>query len=140
MADNPFINDNEDTLMSEINMTPLVDVMLVLLIIFLVTLPVMHHAIKLDLPHASSQTTEIKPTQIKLTLQADGTMLLDQQAVDDATLRAHFLTAAKVEPQSEVHLYADRAVRYEHIAHVMSAAQSSGLAKIGFITQPEVSH
>ena len=139
MADNPFINDNEDTLMSEINMTPLVDVMLVLLIIFLVTLPVMHHAIKLDLPHASSQTTEIKPRQIKLTLQADGTMLLDQQAVDNATLRAHFLAAAKVEPQPEIHLYADRAVRYEHIAQVMSVAQSSGLAKIGFITQPEVS-
>ncbi|MCX8565510.1 MAG: outer membrane transport energization protein ExbD (TC 2.C.1.1.1) [Glomeribacter sp. 1016415] len=140
MASNPFINDNEETLMSEINMTPLVDVMLVLLMIFLVTLPVMHHAIKLDLPQASNPKTEIKPTQIKLILQADGVVLLDQQAVDDATLRAHFLAAAKVEPQPEVHLYADRAVRYEHIARVMSAAQSGGLAKIGFITQPEANH
>lgn len=140
MASNPFINDNEETLMSEINMTPLVDVMLVLLMIFLVTLPVMHHAIKLDLPQASNPKTEIKPTQIKLTLQADGVVLLDQQAVDDARLRAHFLAAAKVEPQPEVHLYADRAVRYEHIARVMSAAQSGGLAKIGFITQPEANH
>jgi len=137
MTSNPFSDDPEDTLMSEINMTPLVDVMLVLLIIFLVTLPVMHDAIKLHLPHASSQKAEVQPNLIKLLLQADGTVLLDQQPVDDATLRARFLDAAKVTPQPEVHLYADRTVRYERLAQVMSAAQSGGLIKIGLITQPE---
>ncbi|WP_133649303.1 ExbD/TolR family protein [Paraburkholderia flava] len=137
MAMSPFASDDDDGLMNEINMTPLVDVMLVLLIVFMVTIPVIRHAVKIDLPHASSQKEETKPAQVSVSVEADGTVLWDDQKVDDATLRAKIAAAAQLEPQPELHLNADRKVPYEAVAEVMSAAQAGGLTKIGFVTQPK---
>ncbi|WP_144158059.1 ExbD/TolR family protein [Paraburkholderia sp. BCC1885] len=129
-------SDDDDDVMSEINMTPLVDVMLVLLIIFLVTVPVMQHAVKIDLPHASSQPEDVKPAHVDVSIRADGTVLWGEQVVDDTSLRAKIAEAAQANPQPELHLRADRKVAYEHVADVMSEAQSAGLSKIGFVTEP----
>jgi biopolymer transport protein ExbD len=139
MAMSPFASDDDDGLMNEINMTPLVDVMLVLLIVFMVTIPVIRHAVKIDLPHASSQKEEIKPVQINVSIAADGSVMWDDQKVSDETLRTRIAQAAQADPQPELHLNADRKVAYEKVAQVMSAAQAGGLTKIGFVTQP-VSH
>ncbi|MCX4166187.1 MULTISPECIES: biopolymer transporter ExbD [Paraburkholderia] len=133
----PFANDEDDGLMNEINMTPLVDVMLVLLIVFMVTIPAIRHAVKIDLPHASSQKEDTKPTQVNVSVQADGTVLWDEQKVDDAALREKIAAAAKMTPQPELHLNADRKVPYEAVAEVMSAAQAGGLTKMGFVTEPK---
>ncbi|WP_244813774.1 biopolymer transporter ExbD [Caballeronia sp. Lep1P3] len=137
MAMSPFAGDEDDGMMSEINMTPLVDVMLVLLIIFLVTIPAMHHAVKIDLPHASSQPQDEKPSHVNVAIQADGTILWDDQKIDDATLKARLAQASQQTPQPELHLRADRKVAYERVADVMSAAQAGGLSKIGFVTEPK---
>jgi biopolymer transport protein ExbD len=132
----PFAADDDDGLMNEINMTPLVDVMLVLLIVFMVTIPVIRHAVKIDLPHASSQKEETKPAQVSVSVQADGTIVWDKTPIDLDTLRAKIAAAAQQQPQPELHLNADRKVPYEKVAQVMSAAQAGGLTKIGFVTDP----
>ncbi|MDR5738708.1 MULTISPECIES: biopolymer transporter ExbD [unclassified Caballeronia] len=137
MAMSPFAGDEDDGMMSEINMTPLVDVMLVLLIIFLVTIPAMHHAVKIDLPHASSQPQDEKPSHVNVAIQADGAILWDDQKIDDATLNARIAQASQQTPQPEIHLRADRKVPYERVADLMSAAQAGGLTKIGFVTEPK---
>jgi biopolymer transport protein ExbD len=136
MAMSPFVSEEDDGLMNEINMTPLVDVMLVLLIVFMVTIPVIRHAVKVDLPHASSQKEDTKPAQINVSIEADGTVLWDGTAVDEKTLQAKIAAAAQNQPQPELHLNADRKVAYEKVAQVMSAAQSGGLTKLGFVTDP----
>ena len=137
MAMSPFAGDDDDGLMNEINMTPLVDVMLVLLIVFMVTIPVIRHAVKIDLPHASSQKEDTKPAQVSVSIDADGNVLWDSARVDDAALAAKIAAAAQASPQPELHLDADRKVPYEKVAQVMSAAQAGGLTKIGFVTQPK---
>ncbi|MFM0247169.1 outer membrane transport energization protein ExbD [Burkholderia sp. GAS332] len=137
MAMSPFAGDDDDGLMNEINMTPLVDVMLVLLIVFMVTIPVIRHAVKIDLPHASSQKEDTKPAQVTVAIDADGNVLWDEKKVDDTALRAKIAEAAQANPQPELHLDADRKVAYEKVAEVMSAAQAGGLTKIGFVTQPK---
>ena len=137
MAMSPFAGDDDDGLMNEINMTPLVDVMLVLLIVFMVTIPVIRHAVKIDLPHASSQKEDTKPAQVTVSIDADGNVLWDDQKVDEAALSAKIAAAAQASPQPELHLDADRKVPYEKVAQVMSAAQAGGLTKIGFVTQPK---
>ncbi|KAF1027031.1 MAG: Biopolymer transport protein ExbD [Burkholderia plantarii] len=130
-----FGDDDDDGLMNEINITPLVDVMLVLLIIFLVTIPAMHHAVKIDLPHASSQPVDEKPKTIDVAIQADGTIIWNDQPVSESDLQAKIAEAAKIEPQPELHLRADRKIAYERVAEVMSDAQAGGLTKLGFVTE-----
>jgi biopolymer transport protein ExbD len=138
MAMSPFSDDDDQGLMNEINMTPLVDVMLVLLIIFLVTIPALQHAVRIDLPHASSQPEALKPAHVDVAVQADGTLLWDGQPVSDDGLRARIAEAALATPQPELHLRADRKVPYERVALVMSAAQRGGLTKMGFVTDPQL--
>ncbi|MGF6605417.1 biopolymer transport protein ExbD [Paraburkholderia sp. WSM4175] len=138
MAMSPFSDDDDQGLMNEINMTPLVDVMLVLLIIFLVTIPALQHAVRVDLPHASSQPEAVKPAHVDVVVQADGTVLWDGQPVTDDALRARIAQAALATPQPELHLRADRKVPYERVAIVMSAAQRGGLTKLGFVTDPQL--
>jgi biopolymer transport protein ExbD len=138
MAMSPFSDDDDQGLMNEINMTPLVDVMLVLLIIFLVTIPALQHAVRIDLPHASSQPEAVKPAHVDVAVQADGTVLWDGQSVTDDGLRARIAQAALATPQPELHLRADRKVPYERVAIVMSAAQRGGLTKLGFVTDPQL--
>lgn len=122
--------------MSEINVTPLVDVMLVLLVIFIITAPLLSYAIKLDLPNDPAPAAEATPATIKLSIDADGKVFVDADAITDEQLRARFDAATKLSPVPEVHLRADKATRYERIAFVMSSAQQAGLTKIGFVTEP----
>jgi len=137
MAMNSFHDDEDDALVTEINMTPLVDVMLVLLIIFLVTIPAIQHAVKIDLPQASSQKEDLKPAHITVSILADGTLLWDDKPIANDALRAHIAQAAQANPTPELHLRADRHVQYEKIADIMAAAQTGGLTKIGFVMAPE---
>ena len=128
--------DEADDVMNEINMTPLVDVMLVLLIIFIITVPVMKHAVNIDLPRETTQREETKPETISLSVDADGSYYWNQEKIDDATLESR-LAAAGAEPQPpELHIRADKDVRYERVAGAMAAATRAGVHKIGFINDP----
>jgi biopolymer transport protein ExbD len=128
--------DDTDEVMNEINMTPLVDVMLVLLIIFIITVPVMKHSVNVDLPRASSEPQDAKPQTIRLSVDADGSYWWNEGRVGDAELPRLMKAEAAREPQPELHIRGDRSVRYERVAQAMAAAQQSGLRKIGFITEP----
>jgi biopolymer transport protein ExbD len=128
--------DDTDEVMHEINMTPLVDVMLVLLIIFIITVPVMKHAVNIDLPRAANQAQVTRPETNRLSVDASGQYFWNQAAVTDAQLVAALSDAARREPQPDLHIRGDRAVRYERVAQAMAAAQRAGVRKIGFITEP----
>jgi len=127
--------DDTDEVMNEINMTPLVDVMLVLLIIFIITVPVMKHAVSIDLPRASNQQ-QVRPQTHRLNVDAQGQYFWNETAVDDARLGVLLAEAAARDPQPELHIRGDRQVRYERVAQAMAAAQRAGVRKIGFITEP----
>ena len=128
--------DDTDEVMNEINMTPLVDVMLVLLIIFIITVPVMQHAVNIDLPRATNQPHEAKPQTVRLAVDAQGAYHWNEFPVSDEDLQSRLREAARTEPQPELHIRGDRAVRYERVAQAMASAQRAGLRKIGFITEP----
>ncbi|MGP8470950.1 ExbD/TolR family protein [Burkholderia sp. PR2] len=132
-----FFDDSQDDVMSDINMTPLIDVMLVLLIVFMVTLPVINHAVKLDLPSANSSPNDTRPAHVSLSVDASGTVLWDEKPIEADALDARLTQAAAQQPQPEIELYADRAARYESVADLLSAAQRAGLVKIDFVTQPK---
>ncbi|MFJ9450463.1 MULTISPECIES: biopolymer transporter ExbD [unclassified Herbaspirillum] len=131
------LSDSDDDFNPEINTTPLVDVMLVLLIIFIITIPVMNHAVKIDLPRATNQPDEPKPQNISLSIDASGKVFWNEEAIDSEQLTARIAEAAKKQPQPELHLRAERTTQYEKVAQVMAAAQSGGLSKIGFVTDPQ---
>jgi len=131
------LSDSDDDFNPEINTTPLVDVMLVLLIIFIMTIPVMNHAVKIDLPRASNQPDQTKPENINLAIDADGKVFWNEEAIDHNELAVRIAAAAQKQPQPELHLRAARTVQYEKVAQVMAAAQSGGLGKIGFVTEPD---
>ncbi len=130
--------DETDEVMNEINMTPLVDVMLVLLIIFIITVPVMKHSVNIDLPRASSQPQETRPETVRLTVDAQGAYHWNEARVDENDLPRLLRAEAAKDPQPELHIRGDKDVRYERVALAMSAAQQSGLRKIGFITEPKL--
>ncbi len=130
------LDDNDGEVMNEINMTPLVDVMLVLLIIFIITVPVMQHSVNVDLPRATNQPQDVKPQTILFAIAANGDYFWNDAPVADDQLVARFAEAAKLEPQPELHIRGDREVRYERVAQAMAAAQKAGLKKIGFVTNP----
>jgi biopolymer transport protein ExbD len=129
--------DEPDEVMNEINMTPLVDVMLVLLIIFIITVPVMKHAVNIDLPRASSEPEQPKPQNILFSVTADGSYYWNEQKIDDGELPNRLAAEAAKEPQPELHIRGDKAVRYERVAKAMSEAREAGVRKIGFITEPD---
>ena len=131
------LSDSEDDFNPEINTTPLVDVMLVLLIIFIITLPVINHSVKIDLPDASNQPNDQKPEHINVSINAEGLTYWNSEIIDASQLSVRIATAALKTPQPELHLRAERTTPYEKVAQVMSAAQAGGLNKIGFITDPE---
>ena len=128
--------DNTDEVMNEINMTPLVDVMLVLLIIFIITVPVMKHSVNVDLPRASSEREQLKPQTVRLSVDATGSYYVNEGRVSDEALPALLRAEAAKNPQPDLHIRGDRNVRYERVAQAMAMAQQAGLAKIGFITEP----
>ncbi|MEN9689548.1 MAG: putative biopolymer transport protein [Pseudomonadota bacterium] len=127
--------DDADEVMNEINMTPLVDVMLVLLIIFIITIPVMKHSVNIELPRASNQPQDAKPQTIRLTVDAQGQYFWNDLLVDEAKLDVLLKAEAAKKPQSPLHIRGDRAVRYERVAQAMAAAQRAGMTQIGFITE-----
>ena len=129
--------DTEDDVMNEINMTPMVDIMLVLLIIFIITIPVMKHSVNIDLPRASTEAQNIKPETIRLSVDAQGVYFLNETPLTDANLAPQLQAAAAQNPQPELHIRGDKNVRYERVAQAMAAAQQAGLRKIGFITEPK---
>jgi biopolymer transport protein ExbD len=129
--------DETDDVMNEINMTPLVDVMLVLLIIFMITVPVMKHSVEVDLPRASSQPQDAKPQTVRLSVDAQGQYWWNESPVSDADLPRMLKAEAAREPQPELHIRGDKNVRYERVAEAMAAAQRAGLHRIGFITEPK---
>jgi biopolymer transport protein ExbD len=129
--------DDTDDVMNEINMTPLVDVMLVLLIIFIITVPVMKHSVNVDLPRATSTPQDAKPDTIRLSVNALGEYFWNEQRVTEADLLPRLQAAAARNPQPELHLRGDKEARYESVAQALAAAQRSGLRKIGFITEPK---
>jgi biopolymer transport protein ExbD len=122
--------------MAEINVTPLVDVMLVLLVIFIITAPLLARALKLDLPQADAPPAVVQPQTIQLTIDAAGSLSWNAEPVTVDELADRLATAARQSPQPELHLGADKAVRYEHVATVLSAAQKAGLKQVGFVTEP----
>ncbi len=121
----------------EINMVPLIDVMLVLVIIFMVTAPLMTHAVKVDLPKASSQRNEVKPQTISLSIDASGTLYWNKEKADWAALPDRLKVEAAKDPQPELHIRADENTAYKKVAELMSEAAKVGLTKIGFVTDPK---
>ena len=129
--------DDNDEAMSEINMTPLVDVMLVLLIIFIITVPVLTHSVKVDLPQASNTPNAVKPHTITISVTADGSVHWNEDAVSIEMLEQRLLAEAGKPQQPEIHLRGDKQVAYEHMIRVMAAVQQAGIEKLGFITTPD---
>jgi biopolymer transport protein ExbD len=123
--------------MAEINMTPLIDVMLVLLVIFIITAPLFTHAIRLDLPRVSSQSVRETPDTITLSIDNAGKLYWNDKPLTLDEMRARFADAGKRPAPPEIHLRASAATRYDVIAQVMGAAQQAGLDKIGFVTEPK---
>ncbi len=135
MAFGGFNQQGSNAPMAEINMVPLIDVMLVLLVIFMVTAPMMSNAVKVNLPTASS--APIKPAEkIDLSLDAKGQLYWNKQPLSKEEVLARFGETGLKAPDTEVHLHADKDTRYELIAEVMAGAAQAGLSKIGFVTQP----
>jgi len=128
--------EDKDTLLGEINMIPFIDVMLVLLIIFIITVPVIKHAVQIELPQASIEKLQDKPENIRLSVDAQGAYFWNDQPVSDADFQNRLQAAAALQPQPELHIRGDKAVRYERVAQALAGAQRAGLGKIGFITEP----
>jgi len=124
--------------MAEINTTPLVDVMLVMLIIFLITIPVITQSVKVDLPQAANIPTQTKPENINIAVDAQGNVFWNTALVPtQEALLDRIKSVAVLEPQPEIHVRGDRATAYEHIGRVMVLCQRGGIQKIGFITEPD---
>jgi biopolymer transport protein ExbD len=123
--------------MSEINTTPLVDVMLVLLVIFIITAPLLTHAVKIDLPQASSQPLPEKPQVISVSIDGAGKMYWNDAPMVEGELKVKLQQIAKQEPQPELHIRADKETRYQILAEVMADAQNAGVTKLGFVSEPK---
>ena len=122
--------------MSEINVTPLVDVMLVLVVIFIITAPLLASAIRLDLPKAEGTQAGEAPRFVTVALDPAGKLFLNDRPVTPAQLAAELASAAKRNPDTEVQLRADQNVPYGRVVEVMGAAHQAGLSRIGFVAQP----
>jgi biopolymer transport protein ExbD len=130
--------DEEQALNSTINTTPLVDVMLVLLIIFLITIPVINKQVPLKLPNAVNIPTQTKPENITIAVDRNGTIYWNNGPLADAqALLDHVKEVAVRKPQPEIHIRADREARYEAVGKVLYAIQRGGVVKVGFITEPD---
>jgi biopolymer transport protein ExbD len=138
MAFASFDNKASGGPMAEINMVPLIDVMLVLLVIFIVTAPLLTHAVKLDLPKVSALPNVLKPEKIEFAIDATGTLYWNGELVSRAEAAARFADEGKKQPQPELHLRADQSVAYRFVAQTLADASKAGLHKVGFVSEPEV--
>ena len=123
--------------MSEINTTPLVDVMLVLLVIFIITAPLLTHAVKIDLPQATSQPLPEKPEVISLAIDATGKMYWNDAPLVQGELKQKLQQAADRKPQPELQIRADKETRYQILATIMADALNVGITKLGFLNEPQ---
>jgi biopolymer transport protein ExbD len=141
MAFGGFNKQGNSAPMAEINMVPLIDVMLVLLVIFILTAPLLTHAVKVDLPKASSAENKHTPNKIEIAVDAKGTMYWDGEAVAETTLNERLMTAGKAvtDPAEapELQFRFDRTTSYETVARIMAASARAGLTKLGFVSTPE---
>ncbi len=126
---------DDDAEMSEINMTPLVDVMLVLLIIFMITVPVLTQSVDIELPQASSASGKQAPDPITLSVDADGVFYWDNERIEMSVLKQRLKTTAEQQPQAQIHIRGDKKTAYEHVIQLMVSAQQVGLNRLGFITE-----
>ena len=126
----------EEQLMNEINMTPFVDVMLVLLIIFMITVPVLKHAVDVNLPQASSNPQLSKPEILHLNIDQSGRYILNQKHIGQKQLKEYLENTSKSSVQPVLHIYGDKKVEYDYVAQAISIASSAGIEKVGFITTP----
>ncbi|MFZ2507344.1 MAG: biopolymer transporter ExbD [Steroidobacteraceae bacterium] len=129
------VGKDEGEPMVEPNVIPLVDVMLVLLIIMIITVPVMIHAVKIDLPKEVNRPTETKPENINLSIDFDGTIYWNDNGVDKSALLNYVLQEAVKDPQPEIHIRADKRARYEYVADTLFLLQRGGMRKVGFIAE-----
>ena len=129
------VGQDEDEPMVAPNVIPLVDIMLVLLIIMIITVPVMIHAVKIDLPKEVNRPTETKPENINLSIDFDGAIYWNDAGVDKSSLLNYVLQEAVKDPQPEVHIRADKRARYEYIADTLFVLQRGGMRKVGFIAE-----
>ena len=130
-------DEHDDEMMSEINMIPFIDVMLVLLIIFIITVPVMKHAVNIELPEGETEKAVIDPDTVNLSIKADGSYWLgNDDPVSDEELLLRLTAEAEKEPRPEVHIYGHHDVRYERVTQAMTMATQVGLQKIGFLMEP----
>ena len=136
MAFGSFNKGSEGAPMAEINMVPLIDVMLVLLVIFIVTAPLLTHAVKVELPKASSQPNLTKPDNIQFAINAQGQYFWNGEAVDKSTALQRFAIEGKRNPVPELHLRADKTTQYQMVAEIMAEASKAGVSKIGFVSDP----
>jgi biopolymer transport protein ExbD len=132
-----FEQEGEHKPMAEINMIPLIDVMLVLLVIFIITAPLLTHSVRIDLPKAASRPTDARPANVQIAVGAEGALYWNGETVDRAEMRKRMAAAARVQPQPELHLRVDRTTQYERVAEVMADAAKAGLVKIGFVSDPK---
>jgi biopolymer transport protein ExbD len=135
MAFGGDFDDDKDS-MSDINMTPLVDVMLVLLIIFIIAVPVITHSVKVELPRADNTVNEIKPETINLSIAATGKIHWNEAEISNEELELRLGAEASKQPQPEIHIRGDRKVEYEHVMKVMASVQRAGILKLGFVSEP----
>ena len=136
MAFGSFNPQRQPSMMSDINVTPMVDVMLVLLIIFIITAPMLTQSVKLDLPQAQAEASAQQADTVSIAIDAKGAIYWNDEAVAGDALGELMAEAALLDPQPELQLRADKNTRYEVVAQVMAAAQSKGLTKLGFVTDP----
>ena len=131
-----LVEEEESPLNSSINTTPLVDVMLVLLIVFMITIPVITQTVPLDLPHVRNLATQTKPENVNISINKEGQIFWNLSLVTPAELLERLKGAAVQKPQPEVHVRADQMTRYEKVGTVILTAQRAGIQKVGFITEP----
>jgi len=129
--------EGEDQPMADINMIPMIDVMLVLLIVFMITAPLLTNAVKLELPEASSAENQPKPDDIRLALDAQGQSFWNGEPCDSACLDLHMQQVADKQPQPELQLNVDKQVTYEQVAKLMAQASRHGLTKLAFVSAPD---
>ena len=130
-------SEEEDSVINEINTTPLVDVMLVLLIIFLITIPVVTHTVPVKLPAEVNEPYKTKPENVNRAVNKDGDVFWNEQFVPNSDVLLEKLKVIAVQiPQPELHIRGDQNARYEFVGRVILTAQRAGIAKIGFITEP----
>jgi biopolymer transport protein ExbD len=136
MAFGGFSNSGSAAPMAEINMVPLIDVMLVMLVIFIITAPLLTHSVKIELPKASSSPNLTRPDHIALSINSAGVLYWNGAMIEKSQLAPRFAAAAKIDPQPELHLHADKTTQYQILAEIMADAGKAGITRIGFVSDP----